>query len=1032
MPATEYGDLADGKARRRFSREFDKNFTVTAPAGVGKTRAIVDRVINITLADGDTSVSILPQLLVVTYTRKAAEEMKERARGKLLRCSLHPDKIERFDQIFFGTIHSLCLDIVQTHGHALGIPASVETIEREEPLWLEFIRSLDNLSAALPQEACAHFRRHTDLKRIVELARNLSPQDEEISALCPYPEIDLTAALGFVPKQSTKVNVKAGQQRLRRWSKELTDDVPYLPIPNIRTGGQEFLALVREAFLPLQKWLSVAAQVQVRALAAEYRRYRIERGLLTYDDMVSCAAQLLRLPGPGEALRSRGYRVILDEAQDTDATQFEVLIGLTQSPDDWCAGKKSKATPPGPGRFSMVGDPQQSIYGSRVNLATYLDVARRLQKSGSAELLKFSVTFRCDVEIVKAVNRLFPHVLNGHDGQVLFEPLRPRPNAGRGGVIRYKLTPPVGFQRGSGVEETGEAEALALGRWLADCGLQGLGVPNWQDIAILCPRKRWLPRIHYALREVGLASVIQSRGDTFGDNPAHAWLTGLLVCFAEPENGFEVVGVLRDIFGISDHELAVYADGYRAGDNGDNPFQISAVVPRDGIVGDTLNHLAGLCAKCAQLALRNAVDSLVDETLLLQRLEALPGYPPGYLARSLATSLIEIANFEEEGVRLWELAAKLRVRFDQILDDDEAQANEIRLITCHKAKGLEWDVVILPYLFREIGFPQERFPRVLQTTDGPCLALWREQQPEAVRERKERLRHQEYERLLYVAATRARKLLILVDSEGFYSQANTRSKFTSSQLLRVQPGGENRIRWTEFDDSYRPLRRDLEAIEPARLDDISFRPLDGSHFQTAREVGGRFLNHRTPSTLDRSEEFIRTEIETNLMISASLPEIETTHSLEAVTYGIWWHQMMETNPWANGRDAWHQNFGVHLEGCPDPLRGRYEVTLFQESKLWRDLQDPDLIIRTEVPFLWRSGEFEVIDGFIDLVVWNPKEECWLIVDWKTGHLPEGPTEILKDQYLSQIRAYRDAVQAIRREVVESGLFSTSTGTFLVI
>ena len=1028
----EYRNLADGEPRRRFCREFEKNFSVIAPAGVGKTRAIVDRVINITLADGETPASLLPQLLVVTYTRKAAEEMKARTRGELLRRNVHPDKIGLFDQVFFGSIHSLCLDIVRNHGYVMGISSSVDLVEREEPLWLEFVRARDDLTAALPREAQAHFQRHAELGGIVELARQWPDSDGEESTLGPYPEIDLTAALNFVPYRRSRANVEAGQRRLSYWSEDLADGVPYLPLPNIRTGGKEFVGLVEEAFLPLRKWLSKAAQSLVRALAEEYRRYRVERGLLTYDDMVSHAVQLLRLPESGRNLRSRGYRVILDEAQDTDAAQFEVLLGLTQSPDDWREGQRIDEAPPGPGRFCMVGDPQQSIYGSRVNLSTYLDTGRQLEESGGAEVLRFSVTFRCDVEIVRAVNGFFPRILDGRAGQVAFEPLRPRPDAGPGTVIRCKLSAPDSFDTGVGVEEAAGAEALALGRWLADRGLSGLGVSNWQEVAILCPRKNWLLRIHYALREVGLASVIHSRGDTRGDNPSFAWLTGLLVCQAEPDNGFEVVGVLRDIFGISDHDLARYVHGFQCEGGKGNPFQISVVIRRDGTVGDTLNQLARLRETCAGLALRDAVETLIEETQLRERLEALPGYPTGYLARSLDACLTDVANSEEEGGSLQKLAGELRAKFDQLLDEEDGERDQICLITCHRAKGLEWDVVILPHLFREIGFPQERYPRVFHAGEGPRLVLGRALQPETLRARQQRLRRQEYERLLYVAATRARKFLVLVDFEGFQPRAKAGSNFSFAQLLQIQENGHSRAMWKEFPESSHSPVTDLETIETDRLGEISSQPLEKSYFRTAREVGNRFIRHRTPSTLDRAEWDIEDRVEADLLAAELPDEIEADASLDADAYGTWWHTMMEINPWEAGVEAWSRHFDDRLKSCRDSVRGRREVKLFEISTLSRVLQKPDLVIRTEVPFLWRSGQFEAFDGVIDLVAWDPKEGSWLIVDWKTVQLSEGDTRSAMDRYLAQVSAYRDAVRSLRGEAVKSWIFWTSSGTFVAI
>ena len=67
-----------------------------------------------------------------------------------------------------------------------------------------------------------------------------------------------------------------------------------------------------------------------------------------------------------------------------------------------------------------------------------------------------------------------------------------------------------------------------------------------------------------ALRRVGLPVAIQSERDVKGDSPAYAWLTALLTIMTDPLNAYEIVGVLREIFGASDHDLAVFSEGQKA------------------------------------------------------------------------------------------------------------------------------------------------------------------------------------------------------------------------------------------------------------------------------------------------------------------------------------------------------------------------------------------------------------------------------------------------------------------------------------
>ena len=95
-------DQAD---RQRFVCELDRNFSVIAAAGSGKTRAITDRIGQIAKSTGARE--LLPQLVVVAFTNRAADEMQQRARAEVLRAKLPIEVLAAFNRAFFGTIHRL-------------------------------------------------------------------------------------------------------------------------------------------------------------------------------------------------------------------------------------------------------------------------------------------------------------------------------------------------------------------------------------------------------------------------------------------------------------------------------------------------------------------------------------------------------------------------------------------------------------------------------------------------------------------------------------------------------------------------------------------------------------------------------------------------------------------------------------------------------------------------------------------------------------------------------------------------------------
>src|SRR5206468_11113924 len=103
-----------------------------------------------------------------------------------------------------------------------------------------------------------------------------------------------------------------------------------------------------------------------------------------------------------------------------------------------------------------------------------------------------------------------------------------------------------------------------------------------------CPRKEWLQTLRRGMRAAEYNVQIHSEKELKGDSPAYAWLTALLVVLSQPRCGYEIAGLLRELFGISDHDLAVFSQGY-----GDR-FQIETLTAGGDVVSKTLSLLAQL------------------------------------------------------------------------------------------------------------------------------------------------------------------------------------------------------------------------------------------------------------------------------------------------------------------------------------------------------------------------------------------------------------------------------------------------------
>src|SRR5437867_9753210 len=171
--------IADAEARDRFARELDRNFSVVASAGSGKTRAISDRVVHIALAAASPSsggkdshaLAWLPQLVVVTYTNRAADEMQQRTRQQIIEAGLPIEVVEAFNRAFFGTIHSFCVKLLATYGHHLGLPANLEFVTDDDDLWNEFVQQQTTIGRSLSDENRRALLRHMQVRQVMELAR---------------------------------------------------------------------------------------------------------------------------------------------------------------------------------------------------------------------------------------------------------------------------------------------------------------------------------------------------------------------------------------------------------------------------------------------------------------------------------------------------------------------------------------------------------------------------------------------------------------------------------------------------------------------------------------------------------------------------------------------------------------------------------------------------------------------------------------------------------------------------------------------
>jgi ATP-dependent exoDNAse (exonuclease V) beta subunit len=1019
----------DQSARDRFAQTLDRNFSVIAAAGSGKTRAVTDRIAQ--LAQARDAERMLPRLVVLTFANRAADEMQQRAREQILLAKPRPEILAAFNRAWFGTIHAFCLKLLNEYGHYLGLPAPLELITDDDDLWNEFVQQQTHVGRSLSPENRARLLRLASIRHIMELGRQAGSALLRPAQECPCPEINLEGVYRAARMAKKSDTIGNSIAQLQAWEEGYREGTGFLRWPICSTKAQGIDQIWEQAFVPLRRWVNQTAICVAAEVQRDYRHFRLERSVVTYADQIALADELLRHPEAARRIRELDPIVILDEAQDTDPAQFSVLLEMTRPPEATGRWLETKTDPPRPGRFSMVGDFQQSIYHDRADLAHYQRVHDALVAAEAGEAVTFSVTFRLDQRQLDFVNATFGEILNGDAGQVNFVELQPRPQILPGQVIRLSLS--AELRKGKDKlkdRQVARIEAEELARWLKEHGPEKLRARSWREVAILCPRRDWLRTMTIALRKIGLPVEVQSESDLQADSPAYAWLTALCTIMVEAQNHYEIVGVLREIYGLSDHDLAVFSEGHG------ERFQIETPRAAIGIVSSQIGELAEIRSAIQELPLFAAVEQLITRTALRARLASLPPEDFKDPLGDLETLVTLAAESAASGATLADFAERLRSEMERQRPARLSDKDAIQLITDKKAKGSEWDAVIVPFLSRRITGFSPHYPSIIRVPgkDEVIAALHKEDREEEIKEATKILRRQEMERLLYVAVTRARHTLVLVLDRNLFSPVHDRLAVDSQlKYLRGDKGDTSCVVLdalaTNPEACSKTSRTEAKITDASKVPPFEFAPLEPAGLAHARARAADFIRKHNPSDYEELPEPQLESVDRRTALRA-----RSLADNAATLYGSWWHTLFQYFPWAADSSRWQTAFDTLQLSSPDPTRSGREWKLFTSaaptSALGKFLARPGIIRHTEFPFLWRVNERTCVEGMIDLLLVDPAAGHALLIDWKTNHIKTGGADKLRERYKPQIAAYWKAVREITKLEVEAGIFATAIGEFM--
>jgi ATP-dependent helicase/nuclease subunit A len=720
---------------------------VSAGAGTGKTRVLVERFARAVCDDGLDVQSVL----VITYTRKAAGELRSRIRDELTTRDRF-DLAQQLDGAWVSTIHGFCARLLRAHPFAVGIDPRFRELDEEHGAVLRgeaFERALAAFCATREPERLrllatfgsdrlrklltSAYEKLRSAGRPLELELGHEPSLEE--ALASLRD----AAQCLVDDDKATENQKAAAGAAL--------DLPSTPerlveLKALRASGARAASYEEARKKVMQFALAVLArrdrlllQELLVLFADEYAAGKARESALDFEDLQLLARDLLagdERIREAEQLRFRA--IMVDEFQDTNALQCELIDLLAAGPEK---------------DVFFVGDEFQSIYGFR-----HADVAVfRARREAASQRLPLTENYRSRPEVLAAVNYLF-----GSAFGVDYQPLTTSsdfPDPVFGHPVELLVTDKESYS-GSGVHWR-RAEAKHVARRVHELVEAGAASPG--EIVLLFAAGTDAEWYEEELRALGLPTYRATGRRYFGQQQ----VVDLRMYLRLLRNRYDdeaLVAVLASPFvGVSNDALFLLRrhTGRRplyAGLERSLPEALDAADER--LIRAFKQRYERLVAASARVSLERLCELVVSEhdydLAVLARWDGQRRYANLRKLMRLARSYEELRGRDLEGfLRFIRDQEALGAAQLEAVSEEEG-AGAVRLLTIHAAKGLEFKVVVVADAGRERAGPDAA---------DEFLAF-----AEATREAERAAEDEERLRLYYVAMTRAVERLIVSGAVG--------------------------------------------------------------------------------------------------------------------------------------------------------------------------------------------------------------------------------------------------------------------------
>ena len=827
-------------------------------------------------------------------------------------------------------------------------------------------------------------------------------------------------------------------------------------------------ALQEEVIEPvLRPWRAFVHKEVVaftRPAVETFAELRREEGMLTFHDLLLRTRDLLRdHPEIRTTIQEQYPRLLVDEFQDTDPLQAEILFYLTsQDPSEptWSACR------PKPGSLFIVGDDKQSIYRfRRADMDVFTTVGRLVEEAGG-EAVTLTKNFRSHATICNWCDAAFDPIFSEPEradvqaAYTAFDPDRP-PGHDEHGLRRIEIG---NVYRNRG-EDIAQRDAERIARFIQGAREEALsptlygdaederavfaGGADYADFLILTRTKTRLSVYAEALAERGIPYTITGSED-LGDSVELKALVDLMTCALRPDDAVACASYLKGpLVGASDDDLYRYK---RAGGTFDRTHEPVPADVLQTLDEETRERFSGAFERLrdARALLRSkrpsvALERVVEATGLLAGAAHPATASEGSLrAGQVLRTLTYVQELTAQGLSWAEVVEELQRVVDGEEDVDgmtleTGSEDAVRVMNIHQAKGLEAPVVFLADPYSSGSGPSVK--RHLRRDTGELVAPivqgegyyerithpplgWEDPagDGEGFKAQEERHEAAEERRLLYVAATRAKKLLVV-------------SRYRSD-------------RWDEEKGYWSPIypHIDADAIPELPAPELDAPAAHGEapapRIQDRR--GERTARIRRLQHPSYAEETV-TGGKTGRAEDALHPEADGYGG----PFGRALHVLLEQC--VQRRDGklpsrLQIQAALRQEGedasASDVRRLEEMIERFLDSSIWSDVQSAQPVY-TEYPVSRQVSNGDrpvdgepppvVQRGVIDLVY--RRDGTWALVDFKSDRVEGDPQGVLHDthSYVQQVRTYAAIWAALFGEPAgKAGLWFADTGTYVPV